>query len=129
MLFFWTFYLTKNSENVSWLSHKYETAVFNIDNNQHIRMISERSCDTEDWIQHCITGINYILQYIQIEHRFSHQINAAFVSIRYFKQLQLFWNILNKIFKWICNIHFSFQSETLCLIILYFVPNYEFIMP
>ncbi len=70
MLFFWTFYLTKNSENVSWLSHKYETAVFNIDNNQHIRMISERSCDTEDWIQHCITGINYILQYIQIEHRF-----------------------------------------------------------
>ncbi len=30
-------------------SQKYEAAsVFNIDNNQHIRMISEGSCDTED---------------------------------------------------------------------------------
>ncbi len=25
------------------------TTVFNIDNNQHIIMISEGSCDTEDW--------------------------------------------------------------------------------
>ncbi len=54
---------------------------FNIDNNnnikcwaanQHIRMISEGSRDTKGWsndaeIQLCITGINYILQYIQIE--------------------------------------------------------------
>ncbi len=35
-------------------------------------MISEESCDTEDWlmmlkIQLCITGINSILKYIQIE--------------------------------------------------------------
>ncbi len=40
--------------------------------NQHIRMISEGSCDTEDWSNDaensaCITGINYILKYIQIE--------------------------------------------------------------
>ncbi len=40
--------------------------------NQHIRMISEGSCDTEDWINDAensslITGINYILKYIQIE--------------------------------------------------------------
>ncbi len=40
--------------------------------NQHIRMIHEWSCDTEDWSNGCwkfsfaITGINYILKYIQI---------------------------------------------------------------
>ncbi len=38
----------------------------------HIRMISEGSCDTKDWsmlpkIKLCITGINYILKYIPIE--------------------------------------------------------------
>ncbi len=33
--------------------------------NHHIRMISEGSCDTEDWsIDVTITGINYILKYI-----------------------------------------------------------------
>ncbi len=39
-------------------------------------MISEGSCDTEDWsndaenvFQLYITGINYILQYIQIENQ------------------------------------------------------------
>ena len=44
MLFFWTFYSSKNPEkkilytiNVSWAA------------DQHIRMISEGSCDTEDW--------------------------------------------------------------------------------
>ncbi len=31
--------------------------------NQHIRLISEGSCDAEDWSK----GINYILKYIQIE--------------------------------------------------------------
>ncbi len=66
------------------------TTVCNIDNdnkyllrlNQHIIMISEGSCDTEDWSnnaenhnamtenQLCITGINYILQYIQIENSY-----------------------------------------------------------
>ncbi len=37
-------------------------------------MISDGSCDTEDWsneinikIQLCFTGINYILKYIKIE--------------------------------------------------------------
>ncbi len=39
--------------------------------NQLIRMISEGSCDTEDWsngaeIQRCIRGINYIFIYIQL---------------------------------------------------------------
>ncbi len=44
--------------------------------NHHIRMISEGSCDTEDWSNGCwkfsfaITEINYILKYIKIE-RFS----------------------------------------------------------
>ncbi len=55
------------------------STVLNIDNNsnnnknvyQHIRMISEGSCDTEDWSNDAensalITGINYILKYIQI---------------------------------------------------------------
>ncbi len=57
------------------------TAVFNIDNkvswaaNQHIRMISEGSCDTEDWSNDAensalITGINYIFKYTQIENSY-----------------------------------------------------------
>jgi len=34
----------------------------------HVRMVSEGSCDAEGWkIQLCITGINYISRYIQIE--------------------------------------------------------------
>jgi len=47
---------------------------FTIDNNKckHIRVISEGSCDTEDWSNDAentalITGINYILTYIHIE--------------------------------------------------------------
>ncbi len=35
--------------------------------NQHNRMISEGSFDTEALLQHCITGINNILKYIKIE--------------------------------------------------------------
>ncbi len=43
--------------------------------NQHIRMISEGSCETEDWRNDAenlalITGINYIIKYIQIESSF-----------------------------------------------------------
>ncbi len=43
--------------------------------NQHIRMISEGSCNTEDWSNDAensdlITGINYILTYFQIEIRY-----------------------------------------------------------
>ncbi len=70
---FWTFYPKKyyvfhknmkqhinNNNHVSWAA------------NQHIRMISEGSCDTEGWSNDAensalIKRINYILQYIQIE--------------------------------------------------------------
>ncbi len=43
--------------------------------NQYIRMISEGSCDTEDWSNDAensalITGINYILKYIEIENSY-----------------------------------------------------------
>ncbi len=43
--------------------------------NRHIRMISEGSCDTEDWSNDAensalITEINYILKYIKTENRF-----------------------------------------------------------
>ncbi len=40
---------------------------------QKVRIISEGSCDTEDWSKGCIqfgfatTGINYILKYFKIE--------------------------------------------------------------
>ncbi len=75
-------------------------------------MISEGSCDTEDWSNGCwkfsfvITGINYILKYIKIETSYVNiyfqyvntntsqycfyfifdQINAALVSIKDFIQ-------------------------------------------
>ncbi len=63
MLFFSIFYSSKNPEkkkNCISVSTKIltRTAVFNFDNiwrnaswapNQHIRMISKESCDTEDW--------------------------------------------------------------------------------
>ncbi len=50
-------------KNVSWAA------------NQHIRMISEGSCDTEDWSNDVdnsalSTGINYILTYIHIENSY-----------------------------------------------------------
>ncbi len=44
--------------------------------NQYIRHIFERSCDTEDWrdgywkFSLAITGINYILKYIQIKNSY-----------------------------------------------------------
>ncbi len=43
--------------------------------NQYIRMISERSCDTEDWSNDaenslCITGIIYILKYSKVENSY-----------------------------------------------------------
>ncbi len=57
-------------------------------------MISEELCDTEDWSNDLITGINYILQYIQIENCNNiseyyctfDKINAAFVSRRDFSE-------------------------------------------
>ncbi len=33
-------------------------------------MISERSCDTEDWNNDFASGINYILKYIQIQNSY-----------------------------------------------------------
>jgi len=43
--------------------------------NQHIRMISEGSCDTEGWSNDAensalITGINYISKYIKTENKY-----------------------------------------------------------
>ncbi len=42
--------------------------------NQHIRMISKRSCDTEDWsnvkFSFAIMGINYISTFIQTKYRY-----------------------------------------------------------
>ncbi len=58
------FQLHVNNRNVSWAS------------NQHIRIISEGSRDTENWsndcwkLGFCITGMNYILKYIQIENSY-----------------------------------------------------------
>ncbi len=60
------------------------TTILNINNkkkfswapNQHIRMISKGSCDTEDWSNVCwkicfdITGINGVLEYIKTENNF-----------------------------------------------------------
>ncbi len=86
MLFFWTFYLSKNPEKkVLWFPQKYEAAqlfstlmIIRNDSwaaSHHIRMISEESCDTEDWSNDAensvlITGINYILTYMKIENSY-----------------------------------------------------------
>ncbi len=73
MLFFWKF-SSKNPEKKHQFPQNYEAAklistliiIRNVSwaANQHIRMISEGSCDTEDWSNHCITEINYTLKYI-----------------------------------------------------------------
>jgi len=53
--------ISTSIRNVSWAA------------NHHIRVISEGSCDTEDWgndakyIQLCIARINYILKYITLK--------------------------------------------------------------
>ncbi len=50
--FFWAVYLSKN-----WIEY-YEYCyidIFNIEPNQHIRMISEGSRDTQAWINGCWT--------------------------------------------------------------------------
>ncbi len=60
--------------------------------NQHIRIISDGSCDTEDWSNYdkfnfAITGRNYILKYIKIDRSYfellycKSEVNAALVSI------------------------------------------------
>ncbi len=68
------FLLIKNTENSVYIKNiKQQKHVFNIANNknfiQHIKMISEGSCDTEDWSNDTensalITAMNYIFLYI-----------------------------------------------------------------
>jgi len=72
MLFFLNLISTKNIITIS-TAQLFSTLIIVIINvswaaNQHIRMISEGSCDTEDWSNDAensalITGINYILKY------------------------------------------------------------------
>ncbi len=69
MLIFGFFY-SKNPEKYVLNCFKYWSSA-----NQHIRVISEGSCDTEDWSNDAentalITGINYILKYIQTENSY-----------------------------------------------------------
>ncbi len=57
MLFFWIFYLLNNPKKISqfpqkyWAAQLFSTLLINVSwaANQHIIMISEGSCDTEDW--------------------------------------------------------------------------------
>ncbi len=81
MLFFCTFYSSFNVErNVSQkylAAQLFSTLIKSVSwaVNQHISMISEGSCDTEDWSNDAentalITGINYTLKYIQIENTY-----------------------------------------------------------
>ncbi len=75
------------------------TTVFNIDNkklflsiNQHLRIISEGSCDTEDWSNNCwkfsfaITGINFFKK-ILLFYYYKWLLNRTFknIIINYFK--------------------------------------------
>ena len=59
--------------------HKYFVQLYTINvswaADHHIRMISEGSCDTEDWSNDAensalITGINYFIKYIQTENSY-----------------------------------------------------------
>ncbi len=57
MLFFWIFYLLNNPKKIFqfpqkyWAAQLFSTLLINVSwaANQHIIMISEGSCDTEDW--------------------------------------------------------------------------------
>ncbi len=76
-------FIEESQINVLWFSQKCEAQLFstfiiikiNVSwaPNEHIRMISEGLCDTEDWSNGCwkfsfaITWINYIWKYIKIE--------------------------------------------------------------
>ncbi len=106
MLFLWTLYLLKNP---AIKCVKFSTKIFfNIDNidwaaNQHIRMISERSCDTKHLsndVEHSAFRNKLHLQHIDTEtaiqscnisqyfcfHCISDQIIAALVSRRDFQK-------------------------------------------
>ncbi len=65
----------KNMKQHNCFQHIYNNKKKSWSANQYIRMISEGSCDTEDWsndaeIQRRIRGINDILQYIQIQNSY-----------------------------------------------------------
>ncbi len=54
-------------------------------------MISEGSCDTEDWSNDaknsaCITGINYILKYIKIKKKLKIIMKMIFHNITVFQK-------------------------------------------
>ncbi len=80
---FWTFYLLKKSKgkNVSPSPQQYEaaqlfSALIIIRNvswaaNHYIRMISEDHVTLKTGIQLCISEINYILKYIQMENSYN----------------------------------------------------------
>ncbi len=72
MLFFRTFYSAKNAEKNLWCFHKNIKQLFSalviIRNaswaaNQHITMISEGSCDTEDWSNDAENSASQYLPY------------------------------------------------------------------
>ncbi len=76
-------FIKESSKNIRIFTKIWNTAFFQLilmrdvswAENQHIRIISEGSCDTEDWRNYAensalITGINYILKYIQIENSY-----------------------------------------------------------
>ncbi len=84
-MFFWTFYSAKKTEkNYQGFLKYYSAQLFStliiIRNvswaaNQYIILISEESCDTEDWSNDAensalITEINYILKYIARENSY-----------------------------------------------------------
>ncbi len=80
------------NNNVSWAIHK------------HIRMISERSCDTEDWSNDAeFYNIAVLLLF------YKHQINAVLVSLRdlskSFKNILPtlnFWMVVYTVYKLYC---------------------------
>ncbi len=79
--------------NVSWASNHEHHQIVHSEFwfwNQYIRMISEESCDTEDWSNDAensalIIGINYSLLYI-------HKENSYFKLYSYFTIFSVFWS-------------------------------------
>ncbi len=74
MRYFLKLFIHQKTRKIITGNNKKKKIVFKIDNtvNQHIRMISGESCDTEDWSNNVqnsalITEIHYILKYITTE--------------------------------------------------------------
>ncbi len=66
MLFFWKFYSSKNPDKM----FPAAKIVFNINQkwaaNQHIIMIPEGSCDTEDWRNDAVVFVLYETMYLKL---------------------------------------------------------------